>query len=250
MRYMCTGSDFFWRADHDHFLALHVHCTGPPVDPEAAAKAQADAEAHAAAVASYEAAVADTSGSVVVDEAKASTTTASLPAPPDAPVAAPAPAVSPSLPSREDSSSSDPRQPQRQAAPTPPAPPLPFQNPFFPPFKTLCQAMVRNVVSSDKFKNLGRYPMTRVHLLPKAFEGEAMPPFTSSAAAAAEALAAAAGPSASPWTAEHRALTVWVAFTPDKERYAQDKLEVGDLARDFEKQVGVSVVFVLKFIIA
>jgi len=24
---------------------------------------------------------------------------------------------------------------------------------------------------------------------------------------------------------------------PDKERYAQDKLEVGDLARDFEKQV-------------
>ena len=207
-----------------------MHCIGPPVGPEAAAKAQADSEAYAAVVASHAAAVSDTSGSVVVDEVKASAAAASADAP-DAP--APTAAVS-------SSSNANPEPPPSP----PPEPPQPFHNPFFLPFKTLCQAMVRNVIASDKFKNLGRYPMTRVHLLPKAFEGQAMPPFTSSAAAAGEALAAAAGPSASPWTAEHQAMTVWVAFTPDKERYAQDKLEVGDLARDFEKQVGRDMKFV------
>jgi hypothetical protein len=82
-------------------------------------------------------------------------------------------------------------------------------NPAFASFKRLCEPMFRNLISAKGYKNLGDYEsMTRIHLLPKVFEGMPLdPPFkeeetkkdggepvpTTTTAAEAAATAVAAG---------------------------------------------------------
>jgi len=223
---LVAPSDFFWRPDHNHFLALDVTCDLAQASNAAVAAAraaEADAEAAGApppflwwwhgdkAIAAAGTGAGGAGDSDVVEALRARRAGVNL----------------------------------------------------YGSFKNLTEAMVRNVISAAQYKHLGKYPMVRVHLHPKKFVGLPLDPAAAAAeaaaataaaaaaAAAAEKVEAEAGVAAGVTEGEDAAaaaaavaakdetgnLTIFVSFVPDKERYASDKLEAGELVDRLEAQI-------------
>jgi poly(A) polymerase Pap1 len=120
----------------------------------------------------------------------------------------------------------------------------------FEDFKTLTEAMFRNVAVWPKWKNLGDFPVVRIHSLPKPFEAEAIvggqsiaePSSASSSnpseGGSAEAMTEDSSSSAVALQSTLPKLaTMWISFVPDRHRYKDDKLQAGQLFRNFEDLV-------------
>lgn len=122
---------------------------------------------------------------------------------------------------------------------------------YFDDFKSITESMFRNIAVNTYWKNLGDFPLTRIHILSKPFDAEKIyaagpPPAAESSIgdsdldvmkqeeASGDNKSSSSVSSASSSEEYPKEATFWVAFVPDSHRYHDDIVQAGQLVRDLE----------------